>query len=160
VWLAGGVELPRAPGTYAIVFQAPRPCRIAVGALGSVTLERGYWVYVGSALGAGGLRARVGRHLKGPGKPRWHVDYLHGQIGVVEVWLRLGRVRREHLWARALARQAAGWIPGFGCSDCRCPSHLFHFVRRPSATISNGEGLRAAAKKIVRLYCQMIPVSL
>jgi Uri superfamily endonuclease len=51
---------------------------------------------------------------------------------VVEVWYRISQVRREDRWASALQKAADGWIAGFGASDCRCPSHLFRFVRRPN----------------------------
>ena len=33
--------------------------------------------------------------------------------------------------ARGTARIADGCIRRFGCSDCRCPSHLFHFRENP-----------------------------
>lgn len=158
MWLAGGVELPRTPGTYAIVFRNPRTREVTAGALGRIRLARGYWVYVGSALGPGGLRARVGRHLRGPARPRWHVDYLHGKLRVVEVWFRTGPARLEHRWARALTGEADGWVLGFGCSDCGCGSHLFYFARRPGPEAVLGG--RFSEQKIVALYCQIPQISL
>ncbi len=105
---------------------------LAVGALGLIRIPAGYYVYTGSALGAGGLRARLQRHIKGPARLRWHVDYLRAKAKLIEIWVAPGAQRREHLWARALAQVADGSIPRFGASDCRCPSHLFRFGRRPA----------------------------
>jgi hypothetical protein len=41
---------------------------------------------------------------------------------------------REHNWASALAESAgsAASVPGVGCSDCRCRSHLFQFAGYPA----------------------------
>jgi len=40
----------------------------------------GWYVYVGSALGPGGLAAKVGRHLGGRKMCRWHTAYLRAVI--------------------------------------------------------------------------------
>jgi len=53
----------RRPGTYALVLRLARATTIHVGALGAVDFAPGWYVYVGSALGPGGLAARVNRHL-------------------------------------------------------------------------------------------------
>ncbi|MDP2937102.1 MAG: GIY-YIG nuclease family protein [Dehalococcoidia bacterium] len=100
-----------------------------------IEFPSGYYLYVGSALG--GLKARIARHLR-PHKPlRWHIDYLAAVAPIVEVWWQAGADKLECQWA-ALVRGAPGtgtWVPRFGCSDCRCPSHLVHFPSRPSAAI-------------------------
>jgi Uri superfamily endonuclease len=51
-------------GTYALVFTAKRKKRLIIGKLGTLTLQPGYYVYVGSAFGPGGLKARIGHHRK------------------------------------------------------------------------------------------------
>jgi len=54
-------------------------------------------------------------------------------MALVEVWTEPGAARRECEWAAAAAK-----LPGsnliarrLGASDCRCPSHLYHYSRRP-----------------------------
>jgi len=47
------------PGTYALILSCASNARIQVGRLGTMRLQRGYYVYLGSALGPGGLRARI-----------------------------------------------------------------------------------------------------
>ena len=47
-----------AGGTYAVIYRCDADLEIVVGKLGHVALTKGYYVYVGSAFGPGGLRAR------------------------------------------------------------------------------------------------------
>ncbi len=126
--------LPDAPGTYALLLRLLRPTVVGVGRLGRFHLAAGWYVYVGSALGPGGLAARVGRHLRREKRLHWHVDYLLAVAPVVAVWYAVGRERRECAWARSLAARPGAILPvrGFGASDCHCPAHLFYFAARPT----------------------------
>jgi Uri superfamily endonuclease len=119
-------------GTYALIMQLEEEADIQVGALGRFLFRPGYYLYVGSALN--GVSARVSRHLRARKKLRWHIDYLLGYARAVEVWYALGAERSECLWAGVAGRlpEAVAPVPGFGSSDCFCPSHLFHFPRAPS----------------------------
>ncbi len=120
------------PGTYVIVMHARRDAKLVVGRLGSVQLPRGYYLYVGSAFGSGGLRARVLRHCRREKKVRWHIDYLRSHVDVIEVWYTQDPKRREQCWTELLARSGLSQpIPGFGSSDSRSQSHLFHTQGRP-----------------------------
>ncbi len=128
-------EPPPLPGTYAVLFAAPRPVRRRIGRLGTLEAPAGYALYIGSARGPGGLAARLERHRAGTGPRRWHVDYLRGAAEVVEVWFATGSAGSECEWAAAAASLRGACVPlmGFGSSDCRCPAHLFWFRRKPSA---------------------------
>ena len=53
------------PGTYALLLRLDKQERITVGKLGTFDFPVGYYLYVGSALGPGGLRARLARHRRG-----------------------------------------------------------------------------------------------
>ena len=123
----------RTPGTYAVVLESVARAVVAVGRLGLIDLRRGFYVYVGSALGPGGLQARIGRHLDPRRTIHWHIDYLKHATRIVEIWYVADPVRREHAWARALGdlSDASIPLPGFGASDCRCAAHLVHFPTRP-----------------------------
>lgn len=46
-------------GTYILILSSPARSTIDVGRLGRMTLAHGYYLYVGSAFGPGGLRARI-----------------------------------------------------------------------------------------------------
>lgn len=124
---------PDAPGTYALILQSAGNERVPIGRLGRLDLPPGAYAYVGSALGPGGLQARIARHLD-PSRPiHWHIDYLKRATRVVEVWYVVDPVRREHAWARAFGGRSNASIPtpGFGSSDCHCPAHLFRFPTAP-----------------------------
>lgn len=121
-------------GTYVLILRVEKPARIRIGKLGLATIDAGFYAYSGSALGPGGLAARVGHHLKTKKRCHWHIDYLRRISRLSAVWHTAYPVRREHDWARILAetRDAQVQIIGFGSSDCRCPSHLVYFRRGPN----------------------------
>lgn len=124
--------LPPQPGTYALLLYLPRATHLQIGKLGAFDFPRGYYVYVGSARGAGGLRARVMRHWRDTKKNHWHIDYLRAVARPVRVWYSTDARVRECAWAAQLAADAARIpTPRFGASDCACPAHLFHFSRPP-----------------------------
>jgi Uri superfamily endonuclease len=120
-------------GTYALVFSCPAPFQAVAGRLGTVSLTCGYWIYVGSAFGPGGLRSRLFHHLKPSHRPHWHLDYIKNALRPVEVWTTTDPVKREHDWATMLSdrKGASRPIAGFGATDCTCRSHLIHMTRMP-----------------------------
>ena len=121
-------------GTYALVFSAPGKRQIAVGKIGTLQLQPGFYIYVGSAFGPGGLKARIAHHSRIPTRPHWHVDYLASDLGLTEIWYTFDPVHREHQWAAAIASIRGASLPlaGFGSSDCGCTSHLFFFNTKPA----------------------------
>lgn len=125
-----------APGTYVLVLRAEAEQTIEVGALGTLTVRPGWYVYVGSAFGPGGLRARVRRHVRADGATHWHIDYLRAVTSVDAVWYTHDERRRECDWAAVLRDHKEARIPleRFGASDCGCASHLVVFDEPPSWT--------------------------
>ncbi len=121
-------HLPRRPGVYALWLTIAEPLILDVGRLGELSLRPGCCVYIGSALGPGGLRARLAHHARIAARPHWHIDYLRRHAPLTEIWHSSDPVRREHQWA-TIFQDLGGAAPlaGFGSSDCRCPAHLFHF---------------------------------
>jgi Uri superfamily endonuclease len=121
------------PGTYALLLRASSARTVTVGALGELSVRPGWYVYVGSAFGAGGLRARVGRHARGDGATHWHVDYLRAATALEAVWYTHDDRRRECAWAAALRERPGAQVPmaGFGASDCGCDAHLIAFGALP-----------------------------
>ena len=121
------------PGTYALILSCTSNARIRIGRLGTMNLQRGYYIYLGSALGPGGLRARIAHHQKLSPRSHWHIDYLRAHTRLRSVWLSYDGRRHEHEWARTIrmAKDAAVPLLGFGASDCGCSSHLYFFWRCP-----------------------------
>ena len=120
-------------GTYVLVTHLRRRQVIDVGRLGTYPFRRGYYLYVGSAFGPGGLDARIRRHLKDTQKSHWHIDYLDAVAPIVDVWFSTHHERLECPWAAILEGVPALEQPvrGFGASDCACRSHLFYSRERP-----------------------------
>lgn len=118
--------LPAGPGAYGLLIALARPLRLSIATLGRPTLPAGRYIYVGSARGRGGIRARVGRHLGPPGRLHWHVDHLT-RAGRIEAVLAVPGGGECALAARALGLEGVSPpVAGFGSSDCRqCPAHLF-----------------------------------
>jgi Uri superfamily endonuclease len=128
-------------GSYVLVIRVEKPKTVRVGRLGPVDFRQGYYAYVGSALN--GLEKRVQRHLRPGKKLHWHIDYLLENAEVVEVCRIESPVRLECRIAKRLS-PALESVRGFGCSDCRCPSHLFYSGGR--------KGLQKAVKEAISLY--------
>lgn len=117
-------DLPSAPGAYALTFAVEKPLRLPIARLNNPVLEPGTYVYAGSAFGPGGIRARVGRHLRAEKKPHWHIDHVSAQAPCLEVNTYPGG-RECDLVAALLSDGATVPVDGFGSSDCRdCPAHL------------------------------------
>jgi Uri superfamily endonuclease len=122
-----------APGTYILVLHSRQRMTLKIGRLGEQTLSRGWYLYVGSAFGPGGVKARCGHHRRISPRPRWHIDYLRARCRLVEIWFTHDPHHREHEWAGLLAEPMGLSKPvvGFGSSDCACGSHLFHSALKP-----------------------------
>jgi Uri superfamily endonuclease len=111
-WTPGQV-LAADNGIYVAIYELHRPRRIQVGRLGRFRFEPGTYCYVGSA--HRGLGARLERHARRLKPKRWHVDYLavHARFAQALVLPAVGKARECEI-ARALARQYAAPISGFG----------------------------------------------
>ena len=126
-------RIPAHHGTYALIFRCDARFEAEVGKLGTVSFITGHWVYIGSAFGSGGLRSRLGHHLKPTPRPHWHLDYVKHGLEPIEIWLTVHSAKHEHRWAEVLSRLSGATCPvkGFGASDCRCRTHLIHLRQRP-----------------------------
>ncbi|HID50228.1 MAG TPA: GIY-YIG nuclease family protein [Chromatiales bacterium] len=127
------IPLPDCAGTYVLLLEACRWHKLPIGRFGQLVLEPGCYLYVGSAFGPGGLRARVGRRLQ-RGKPlRWHIDYLREHTRLVAVWYACDEQVREAAWVGAVAGMGGITVPlpGFGATDHPGQTHLFHSRRCP-----------------------------
>ena len=122
------------PGTYALLLANQKTGPVRIGKLGTMELQPGFYVYVGSAFGPGGLSARIKHHRQVAAHPHWHIDYLRAVCDSVEVWFTTDSGGHEHSWAKAVAKLPGASVPmpGFGSSDCECEAHLLWFARLPS----------------------------
>ncbi len=141
-------------GVYALVVKVPRRIKMTVGALGTLSFERGEWVYVGSAMGSGSttIERRLERHFRAEKKLHWHIDYLlrSGAEATSAVFAE-SDTPMECSLAQALRRDGRfqQGPTGFGASDCRmhCKTHIFRYEGTDSShpaiqEVFRGLGLR------------------
>jgi len=124
-------------GTYALILSSSLDQIIPIGRRGQLHVRPGFYIYVGSAFGAGGVRARVAHHSRLSRRPHWHIDYLRQVAQLREIWWTHDPIRREHQWASVIQRLCGASIPlaGFGASDCSCDTHLYFFSTQPSLSV-------------------------
>jgi len=116
-------------GCYLAIFRLRRALRWRAGRAAGAFLPPGFHIYVGSA--KRGLAARLARHAGGTGRPFWHVDRLRA-AAKPRAFLPVRTADDiECDLASAVRGAADGEAAGFGCSDCRCSSHLFFMERDP-----------------------------
>jgi len=121
-------------GSYILLIFLPNETRIQIGSMGSITFSKGYYVYVGSAMGRNGstsLENRVKRHIAESHHKKlfWHIDYfLASDISVIiKIYLIPSLIRLECVLAREIFSVCDNYIKNFGSSDCNCSSHLMYF---------------------------------
>ncbi|MHA1609805.1 MAG: GIY-YIG nuclease family protein [Candidatus Njordarchaeales archaeon] len=126
------LNIPDKKGSYILILEVLREFKIRVGKLGEYIITPGLYAYVGSALGPGGLKARVLRHFNRLKKKKWHIDYLttHDSVKIRGVVLILESKKLECALADDLLRKGAlVIIPKFGSTDCNCAAHLLKIDR-------------------------------
>ena len=113
-------------GTYCLIIHLRKDTSIEVGKCGSINFKMGYYVYVGSALNS--LESRLKRHLSPNKKLFWHVDYLlnSSNAGIEEIVFAVDEGKWECVLAAEISKEGVE-VGDFGCSDCKCSSHLFYF---------------------------------
>lgn len=110
-------------GTYVLVLELTHRVVTTVGSLGKIKLAEGYYAYTGSA--RIGMKTRVARHLVREKRRHWHIDWLTTQSGAVPIVVAsTSRTGIECRIARVVSSRADARVKGFGCSDCKCESHL------------------------------------
>ncbi len=122
------MEIPCNKGYYILLIKVNKNIKMKVGSLGLTRFKEGYYIYIGSAHGPGGLRARIRRHLKKIKNPYWHIDYLlmDKDVFIEAIWYFLAKESPfdlESLISKNL-NNLLDFIKGFGCSDK--PSDLSH----------------------------------
>jgi Uri superfamily endonuclease len=130
------IDVPDARGTYVLIAWLAQTRRLEIGSLGAHEITPGFYVYVGSAHGEGGLQARVGHYLESTAEPHWHIDYLLQCAEPTEIWFAVDDAKLERDWVELFesAKQFRVPIRRFGASDYHRSrsSHLFYSKRPPS----------------------------
>ncbi len=114
-------------GAYMLILRANKPQRVAIGEK-TVELEEGYYTYVGSA--RKGLTKRIARHMRKRKRLFWHIDHIRAVTEPLKAIPIRTRDSIECELAESLGTLFSP-LKGLGCSDCRCPAHLFYSSQDP-----------------------------
>ena len=130
-------------GTYVLLIKLEKPKRIRIGSLGFVSFRKGYYAYVGSGLNS--LEKRIERHFSRNKKKFWHIDYfLEWAKPEGVIYFESGKMEYE---VAGKLREEFECVRNFGCSDCKCESHLFcsekPMEKRVVSIVRNLRGLQS-----------------
>jgi Uri superfamily endonuclease len=140
-------------GTYTIIVESRSEGYRNIGRLGKARLQKGKYLYTGSAMGTGStsLERRLQRHKARSKKKRWHIDYLTTRpdckvSGAVYV---VSKRRLECKANRFVAKhlKLGPVLPKIGASDCDCEGHLLG----PELSLSKV----ALLKLLTNVYCRL-----
>ncbi|MHA1198038.1 MAG: GIY-YIG nuclease family protein [Candidatus Heimdallarchaeaceae archaeon] len=115
-------------GTYILLILIRENLSIIINKK-AISLEAGFYLYVGSAYGAGGLASRLHRHIRKKKKRHWHIDQvtMSSKTSVIGIGVSINN-NIECLTAQILSGlDQIKPIYSFGNSDCKdtCTSHFF-----------------------------------
>lgn len=116
-------------GSYLVLLYLSRTRVLPIGGLGNIRFPKGFYLYVGSAMA--NLSRRVERHRRLHKRIHWHIDRLRPHARFIEALPIRSSDRLECDLAQSIEGITSWSIPGFGCSDCRCKSHLFGMRDNP-----------------------------
>ncbi len=116
-------------GIYCLVTHLNSNKEMKIGGLGELDFKRGYYCYIGSAMT--NLEKRIERHYSKKKKRYWHIDYFLDHARLVG-FKALEISNKEECWlAEQIRKISDDEVNRFGCTDCRCGSHLQYFKRNP-----------------------------
>jgi len=110
-------------GSYILVIKLKKDKTIKIGKLGKIHFKKGFYVYTGSALN--GIEKRINRHLRKDKKIHWHIDYLLRHGDIIDIFYNESNIKEECNYAKKFEEKLLP-ILNFGCSDCKCKSHLLY----------------------------------
>jgi sugar fermentation stimulation protein A len=119
----------RDQGSYLLILNLKRNRKIHVGKLGEVAFRKGFYIYVGSAMA--NLTKRIERHHCIKKQHHWHIDAFRGVTKFHSALAIRSSDRLECEISKAMSVIAEWSIPGFGSTDCACPTHLFGMTGDP-----------------------------
>ncbi len=97
-----------------------------------IELERGFYIYVGSAFGAGGLTSRLHRHIRKQKKKHWHIDQvtMSKASDILGIAVSINQKKECEIYQTINKLNEFSPIQGFGNSDCKnkCESHFLKLI--------------------------------
>ena len=119
-------------GSYCLIINVEKDTKIKIGK--NIGLNNLPSCYVGSAMNS--LESRVKRHLSDNKKKHWHIDYLllNKNSKIEKIYTKESAEKLECEIAKKIIENEES-IADFGCSDCKCHSHLIYFKNSKLANL-------------------------
>jgi sugar fermentation stimulation protein A len=123
---------------------------IKIGKIGHVRIEKGVYLYTGSALGRGGtsLEGRISRHYRRKKRVKWHVDFLTVRPEVIikrAICLQSSERFECRINQKIMTKLAAKPLaPHAGATDCNCDGHLL--------SINFADGSKGVLNRLEQIY--------
>lgn len=117
-------------GTYIIFIRIDKEILITLSKEKTL-IKPGYYLYVGSAFGRGGLSSRLHRHIRKLKKKHWHIDQITMSKSSAIEGIGIMIDKKTECKISKLLTDLPSFIPivGFGNSDCNsCVSHFFQIL--------------------------------
>jgi Uri superfamily endonuclease len=113
-------------GAYILELWLDYDKQITIGKLGVINFKKGRYFYVGSS--QNNVEKRIAYHMKDDKKIHWHIDYLTTSKDFIKIQAKIFESCKKEKECEISADLGKKYfsIDGFGCSDCRCKSHLFY----------------------------------
>lgn len=114
-------------GTYILFIRIKAEISIEIKKR-DVKLLPGYYIYIGSAFGAGGLSSRLHRHMRKTKKKHWHIDQVTMSKNTQIEGIGVSLEKKNECQIASIFSSFKNIIPinGVGNSDCSlCQSHFF-----------------------------------
>ena len=124
-------------GVYLLFLLNTAATELIIGKLGKGFFPQGLYIYVGSAMGSGGLEKRLQRHLSKQKKIFWHIDYLTTISTLITLaHLEILSDKKIECQVNKLLVDLSDSntifpMKKFGSSDCSCTSHLTFWDQEP-----------------------------
>lgn len=115
-------------GTYVLFIRLIKEIPIVIQKK-KLILKPGFYIYVGSAFGAGGLSSRLHRHIRKIKQKHWHIDQVTmSDYAFVEgIGISLNKKIECEIATKLSKINFLDPITNFGNSDCGiCQSHFFY----------------------------------
>jgi Uri superfamily endonuclease len=113
-------------GSYILLIELNEDSIIKYGIKKNDLFNKGYYVYVGSALN--NLEKRIQRHIRSNKKKHWNIDFFLDYSNIINVYYKENNYREECFIA-GLLKDIFIPISNFGSSDCKCKTHLFYVTK-------------------------------
>jgi Uri superfamily endonuclease len=117
-------------GSYVLIVNVKKNLKnFQVGKLGKLNFKKGFYCYVGSAIGKAAIENRIKRHFRKRKRVKWHIDYLLASkfVSLKCAIIFPSKKKIECSISEKIRKFAEGSIKNFGSSDCKCKSHLYYF---------------------------------